>query len=87
MKVAIGQFMQESHSFTPIACSWEQFRAGHIYRGGEIVSKVLGNRVELAGAIDFAAERRFDIARYWPAMLYLPDILRQTYSQTCWRRC
>ena len=55
MKVAIGQFMQESHSFTSIACSWEQFRAGHIYRGGEIISKVLGNRVELAGALDFAA--------------------------------
>ncbi len=62
MKVAIGQFMQESHSFTPIACSWEQFRAGHIYRGGEIVSKVLGNRVELAGAIDFAAANQIDIA-------------------------
>ena len=63
MKVAIGQFMQESHSFTPIACSWEQFRAGHIYRGGEIVRKVLGNRVELAGALDFAAERhKIDIA-------------------------
>ncbi len=53
-RVAIGQFMQESHSFTPILCSWEQFQAGHILRGNEIVDKMRGNRVEVAGAIDCA---------------------------------
>ena len=53
-RVAIGQFMQESHSFTPILCSWEQFQAGHILRGNEIIERMRGNRVEVAGAIDCA---------------------------------
>ena len=59
-RIAIGQFMQESHSFTSIACSWEQFRAGHIYRGAEIVSKTRGNSVELAGALDMAESLEID---------------------------
>ena len=54
IRVAVGQFMQESHSFTPIPCTWEQFHAGHIYRGAEIIDKMRGNRVEVAGAIDCA---------------------------------
>ena len=61
LKIAIGQFMQESHSFTPIDCSWEQFHAGHIYRGEEILTRMTGNRVEVAGAIDVAREQDLDI--------------------------
>lgn len=60
LKIAIGQFMQESHSFTPIDCSWEQFHAGHIYRGEEILTRMSGNKVEVAGAI--AAAREQDLA-------------------------
>ena len=60
LKIAIGQFMQESHSFTPIDCSWEQFRAGHIYRGAEILTRMAGNQVELAGALDAAKEQALD---------------------------
>ncbi len=61
LKIAIGQFMQESHSFTPIDCSWEQFHAGHIYRGEEILTRMTGNRVEVAGAIDVAREQDLGI--------------------------
>ena len=61
LKIAIGQFMQESHSFTPIGCSWEQFRAGHIYRGEEILTRMIGNKVEVAGAIDLAREQNAGI--------------------------
>ena len=60
-KVAVGQFMQESHSFTPIACSWEQFRAGHIHRGEEILTRLTGNKVEVAGAIDLATRQETSI--------------------------
>ena len=62
LKIAIGQFMQESHSFTPVDCSWEQFHAGHIYRGEEILKRMAGNKVELAGAIDLAREQNLEIA-------------------------
>ena len=60
-KVAVGQFMQESHSFTPIACSWEQFRAGHIHRGEDILTRLTGNKVEVAGAIDLATRQETSI--------------------------
>lgn len=61
LKIAIGQFMQESHSFTPVDCSWEQFHAGHIYRGEDILTRMAGNKVELAGAIAVAREQELDI--------------------------
>ena len=60
-RVAIAQFMQEAHSFTPISCGWEQFRAGHIYRGGEIPARMAGKRVEVAGAIDYARAHELEI--------------------------
>jgi len=62
LKIAIGQFMQESHSFTPIDCSWEQFHAGHIYRGEEILTRMASNKVEVAGAIELAREQNLEIA-------------------------
>ena len=53
--------MQESHSFTPIACSWEQFHAGHIHKGEEILTRLTGNKVEVAGAIDLATRQETSI--------------------------
>ncbi len=61
LKIAIGQFMQESHSFTPMDCSWEQFHAGHIYRGEEVLKRMIGNQVEVAGAINVASTQDVDI--------------------------
>lgn len=61
MKIAIGQFMQESHSFSTIPCSWEQFQSGHIYHGAEILTKMQGAKVELAGGIDIAQQYGVDV--------------------------
>lgn len=60
-RIAIGQFMQESHSFTPILCSWDQFQAGHILRGNEVIERMRGNRVEVAGAIDRAESNAVEV--------------------------
>ena len=60
-RVAIAQFMQEAHSFTAIPCTWDQFQAGHIYRGDEIIDKMRGNRVEIAGALDFAESQQVEL--------------------------
>lgn len=60
-RIAVGQFMQESHSFTPIPCTWEQFHAGHIYRGSQIIDKMRDNRVEVAGAISIAEANGVEI--------------------------
>ena len=65
LKIAIGQFMQESHSFTPMDCSWEQFHAGHIYRGEDILKRItIGNQVEVAGAINVASTQPGQVCRH-----------------------
>ena len=61
MKVAVGQFMQESHSFTTIPCTWEQFHAGHIYRGQDILIQMEDMRVELAGGISVARKHNITV--------------------------
>jgi microcystin degradation protein MlrC len=61
VKIAIGQFMQESHSFTRGLCSWDQFKVGHIYRDSEISTRMQGVKVELAGGIDIAKQHDVDI--------------------------
>ncbi len=59
-KVAVGSFMQESHSFTPITCSWEQFESGFIRKGAEIFAHFQGTRSEIAGAMDVAWNRNIE---------------------------
>jgi len=61
VKIAIGQFMQESHSFTTIPCSWEQFKSGYIHRGMDVIAQMQGKQAELAGGIDVAGQHEIDI--------------------------
>ena len=60
-RIAIAQFMQESHSFTTIPCSWEQFEAGHIYRGADILSNMQSMKVEIGGGIAIAQQLGVDL--------------------------
>lgn len=46
--------MQESHSFTPVPCSWAQFESGYICRGSDIFVRFRETRSEIAGALDAA---------------------------------
>src|SRR5689334_547976 len=50
MRIALGGFVQESNSFSPIPGSWLHFGPGQILRG------------EVAGALDAAREAGLDVA-------------------------
>ncbi len=54
MRVALGNIVQESNSFTPVPGSWFHFPPGHLLRGEEIIAQRAGTRTEIGGAIDVA---------------------------------
>lgn len=60
-KIALGEFAQESHSFSPVPGSWSQFSAGHIVRGAEVISRFQGTRTAIAGALDVASSRAVEV--------------------------
>lgn len=54
MRIALGNIVQESNSFSPIPGSWAHFPPGHLLRGGEILAQRAGTRTEIGGAIEVA---------------------------------
>ena len=60
-RIAIAQFMQESHSFTTIPCTWKQFEAGHIYRRDDILRNMHNMKVEVGGAIAVAQQHEVQL--------------------------
>ena len=60
-RIAIGQLMQESHSFTTIPCSWSQFEAAYIHHGADLIAEMENARVEVAGALDVARRHQADV--------------------------
>jgi len=54
MRIAIGSYIQESHSFAPTVGRWDEFRAGQLSYGQDMLEGVRGTRTEVAGAIDVA---------------------------------
>jgi len=54
VRIAIGNIVQESNSFTPVPGSWEHFPPGHLLRGDEIIAQRAGTRTEIGGAIEVA---------------------------------
>src|SRR5215831_964501 len=62
VKIAVGYFVQESHSFAPVRCSWEQFQAGYVLKGSEVIARFRNTRCEVAGAIDVAERNNIQIA-------------------------
>jgi hypothetical protein len=64
MRIALGNIVQESNSFSPVPGSWDHFPPGHLLRGDEIIAQRAGTRTEVGGAIDVASEprrTRFDV--------------------------
>lgn len=55
MRIALGNIVQESNSFSPIPGSWEHFPAGLLLRGAAIIEQRTGTRTEIGGAIEVAA--------------------------------
>ena len=56
MRIALGNIVQESNSFTPIPGSWDHFPPGHLLRGDAIIAERAGTRTEVGGAIDVARD-------------------------------
>ena len=56
MRVAVGCFTQESHSFSPVAGSWMHFGPTDIARGYDMVDRFAGTKTEVGGVLD-AAEK------------------------------
>jgi microcystin degradation protein MlrC len=54
MRIAIGNIVQESNSFSPVPGSWLHFPPGHLLRGDEVIAHRAGTRTEIGGAIDVA---------------------------------
>jgi microcystin degradation protein MlrC len=62
MRIALGCFVQESHSFSPVAGSWLHFGPGQLAAGPEMIRQVAGARNELAGALAAAGQAGAEIA-------------------------
>ncbi|MCX6046923.1 MAG: M81 family metallopeptidase [Chloroflexi bacterium] len=54
MKIAVGGFAQESHSFSPVPGSWGHFGPQEIVRGPAIFTKYAGTKAEMGGVLDTA---------------------------------
>ena len=54
MRIALGNIVQESNSFTPVPGSWDHFPPGHLLRGEDVIVQRAGTRTEIGGAIDVA---------------------------------
>jgi len=54
MRIALGNIVQESNSFSPVPGSWLHFPPGHLLRGDEVIAHRWGTRTEIGGAIDVA---------------------------------
>jgi microcystin degradation protein MlrC len=52
MRVAIGQFMEESNTFVRQQADLEHFRATQLLYGAEIVERLRGTRAEVGGFLD-----------------------------------
>src|SRR5690349_10626667 len=61
MRIAIGSFVQESHSFSPVPGSWAHFGAGAVLRGATLIAERTGTQTELGGAIEVAAEQGVEL--------------------------
>lgn len=60
-RIALGLFMQESHSFTGALGAWKGFESSYILRGDEILDTLEGSRSEMGAAIDVARARGMEV--------------------------
>ncbi len=56
MRIALGNIVQESNSFSPVPGSWDHFPTGHLLRGDDVIAQRAGTRTEVGGAIDVARD-------------------------------
>jgi microcystin degradation protein MlrC len=61
MRIALGCFMQESHSFSPVAGSWLHFGPEQLVRGPEMIRRFSGTGTELGGVLAAADQAGAEI--------------------------
>ena len=61
MRVAVGSFAQESHSFSPVSGSWAHFGPQQIRRGREMFEHLAEARTALRGAHDVARQHDIEL--------------------------
>lgn len=61
MRIAIGCFAQESHSFSPVPGSWQHFGPQEVQRGPAMFEGLSGARIELSGALQVARQPEIEL--------------------------
>jgi len=61
MKIAVGGFAQESHSFSPVPGSWAHFGPQELLRGQTIFDKYAGTKAEMGGVLDTARQHDVEL--------------------------
>jgi microcystin degradation protein MlrC len=56
MRIALGSFLQESNSFTPVSSGWQHYGPHELLRGADLVAHFDRSRAELGGALALARE-------------------------------
>lgn len=61
MRISVGCFFQESHSFSPVPGSWAHFSPREVLRGRELLEQRAGTKTEIGGALDSAHEHGIEL--------------------------
>jgi hypothetical protein len=59
VRIAIGQFMEESNTFVRQRADLDHFRATQLLRGNDIVQRLRGTRAEVGGFLDVRSRPLF----------------------------
>lgn len=51
IRIAVGSYVQESHSFAPTVGRWRDFEEGQLCYGPAVIEPLRGTRTEIAGAL------------------------------------
>ena len=61
MRIAVGGFAQESHSFSPVLGSWSHFGPQDVSRGQQMFERFKGTRSEIGGVLDAAEQHGIEL--------------------------
>jgi microcystin degradation protein MlrC len=62
VRIAVGCFAQESHSFSPVPGSWAHFGPRELLRGQAMFEQLAGTKTEIGGALDIAQQHGIELA-------------------------
>ena len=81
MRIALGGIYQESHTFSPAPATLDQFRAGNLLYGEDIVRELSDLNHEIGGALEAALGHTLAPLLYASAGSSGQPLRRQTYDE------